>query len=1133
MPSEREQLQAAIDGLEAQRGLLGDAFVDAGLVRLRARLTELAADAGASQTLKQVTILFLDVVGSTQLSQRLDPEEIHAVMDGALARCTAIVEAHHGNVLQYAGDNLLAVFGAELAREDDAERAVRCGLALLAEGRALGAEIERDHGHRGFDVRVGLHTGGVLLGGGVDAEGSIRGIAVNIAARMEQSAPAGALRISHDTYRHVRGVFDVLAQDPIAVKGVDEPVATYLVLRARPRAFRIASRGIEGVETRMIGRDAELGVLQRAFERLFVEHRLAMVTVVGEAGLGKSRLLHEFDAWSDARPEPFCIFQGRANPLTRSQPYGLLRDVLARRLQIGDGDSVAVAKRKIEAGIAPLFEADDGAEMAQAHAHLLGHLIGLDFGDSRHLSGIRNDARQIRNRAFHAAAQMFRHTAAQTGAPVVLELEDLHWADDGSLDFLVHLAEVDRDVPMLVLGLTRPALFERRGDWCSGIEHQRIDLRALDPGVGQALADELLKKLAPVPAALRELIVGRAEGNPFYMEELVKMLVDQRAIDIAGGERWTLRPEKLHATEVPQTLTGVLQARLDGLPMPERVALQEASVIGLVFWDQALAALDPRAPEALPALVRRDLTLPRLDAALDDVREYAFSHQLLHDVTYDTLLKRQRRALHARAAAWLAGLTGARASDFLGVAAEHYELAGDSAQACEFFARAAEHAMSRYAHDAALGHVARALALLDRGAAPGAKGSGDRGSATTGAPAVLALRWRLLVVRELTLNTQGQRAGQRAALDAMQALADALDDDLRRAHVARRRSMLALRTADYGAQESAARQAIALAKRAGDPESRLDGQRLLADALAAQGDLEGGRALARDGLAESRARGLRRLEGTFLNALSYIAELQDDQVTGLALDEQDLPIWRELGDRQGETIAQGNVGADWLWFGEFAQARRHLEESLKLCRAIGSRQMECGPRGNLSQLALWQGDAAQALEQAHAAVDVAVAVQAADFEAGARFRVGDAELALGLHQAAAEAYAQAESLARAIGLGVQHDATAGRARAALAAGDVADAMVFVEALLAHRDGGGEFVGSELRRILFTCHQVLARAGDPRAAELLSAAHAELQARAATITDAGLRQSFLANVPHHREIVAAWAAAGQGRASDAP
>ena len=1119
MPSESEQLQAVIAGLEAQRGLLGDAFVDAGLAPLRARLAALVGEGDAAssaaapgQTLRQVTILFLDIVGSTQLSQRLDPEEIHAVMDGALARCTAVVEAHQGRVLQYAGDNLLAVFGAGEAREDDAERAVRCGLALLAEGRALGAEVERAHGHAGFDVRVGAHTGGVLLGGGVDAEGSIRGIAVNIAARMEQTAPAGALRISHDTYRQVRGVFDVQAQEPIAVKGVDEPIATYLVLRAKPRAFRIASRGIEGVETRMIGRDAELTALQRAFGRVLAERRLAMVTVVADAGIGKSRLLYEFEAWSEAQPQPFFLFQGRANPAMQGQPYGLLRDIVARRLQIGDGDSAEAAKRKIEAAVVPLFEADEGAPMAQAHAHLLGHLIGLDFSASPHLGGIRDDARQIRDRGFHAAAQVLRRFATMPGgAAVVLQLEDLHWADDGSLDFIEHLAAVDHDVPLLVLGLARPTLFERRGGWGGAGQSERIELAPLGASDGQRLAGELLKKLEPVPAALADLVAGRAEGNPFYMEELVKMLIDQGAIATAG-ERWTLHPDKLLATKVPPTLTGVLQARLDGLPAAERLALQEASVIGPVFWDQALAALDARAPAALPALVRRALALPQADALLADLREYAFSHQILHRVTYDTLLKRSRRALHARAAAWLAGLGGARASDFLGAAAEHYELAGDTANACEFFARAAEHAKSRYAHGAALGHVERALALLDRDAA------GARAEA-------LALRWRLLVVRELTLNTQGRRTEQRAALDALAQLADVLDDDMRRAHAARRRSLLALRVADYRTQESAAREAVAFAERAGDAESRLDAQRLLADARASVGDLEGGRALAREGLAESRKLGFRRLEGAFLNALSYIAELQDDQVTGLALDQQDLPIWRELGDRQGETIALGNVGADWLWFGAFDEARVHLEEALKVCRAIGSRQMECGPRCNLSLLALWQGDAARALAHGQAAVEVALAVQAADFEAGAHCHVGDALLALGEYAAAAEAFAQALAKAGAIGHRAQYDATGGLARAALGADDVAGALPHVEALLAHRAAGGAFSGADLRLILLTCHQVLARAGDPRAAELLASAHADLQARAATISDAGLRQSFLANVPHHREIVAAWAAAG--------
>ena len=304
--SAASSLEAAIAALEAQRGLLGDAVVDVAVAPLRAQLAALQAAASPDgsiaaapiaqpeQTLRVVSILFLDVVGSTSLSQYLDPEETHEVMDGALLRCTAMVLKHHGKVLQYAGDNLLAVFAADEARDNDAERAVRAGLDMLAEGRLLHDEVFRDHGYAGFDVRVGVHTGGVLLGGGVDAEGSIRGMAVNVAARMEQTAPPGGLRISGDTWRHVRGVFDVEAQPPIAVKGIDEPIASYLVLRAKPRAFRTTTRGIEGVATRMVGREAELGVLQSAFERLFEQRQLEMLLVVAEAGVGKSRLLYEF-----------------------------------------------------------------------------------------------------------------------------------------------------------------------------------------------------------------------------------------------------------------------------------------------------------------------------------------------------------------------------------------------------------------------------------------------------------------------------------------------------------------------------------------------------------------------------------------------------------------------------------------------------------------------------------------------------------------------------------------------------------------------------------------------------------------------------------------------------------------------
>jgi class 3 adenylate cyclase/tetratricopeptide (TPR) repeat protein len=1117
MSSEREQLQTSLVALEAQRTVLGNAVVDATVATLRARLAALGAEnPTVSQTLKQVTILFLDVVGSTALSQTLDPEEIHAVMDGALERGSAVVEAHHGTVLKYAGDSLLAAFGVEEAHEDDAEHAVRSGLALLELGRKVGAEVEAAHGHAGFDVRVGIHTGAVLLGGGVDAEGSIRGMAVNIAARMEQTAPVGALRISHDTYAQVRGLFEVEVQQPLLVKGVDEPIQSYLVVRAKPRSFRIGTRGIEGVATRMVGRDRELEVLQEAFKRLFTEPKLAAVTVIGEAGVGKSRLLYEFEAWSEAQPETIFMFRGRANPHTHTQPFGLLRDIIAWRFQIADDDTIDAARAKLEGGIIPLFVADDGADAAEGHAHLLGHVIGIEYRDSRHIKGILSDPKQIRNRALHAAAQVFRRVAATDGSPVILELEDLHWADNESLDFLNYLAEVNRDVALLIVSFARTTLFERRTDWGSTEEgiHQRVDLAPLDKDCSRLLADELLKKLPEIPAALLELLTGRAQGNPFYMEELVKMLIDQGAIQ-TGHEPWVLNPARLLSTQVPLTLTGVLQARLDGLPIAERETLQEASVIGQIFWDRALVALDDRATETLPALVQRELTLPRGEAASDGLREYAFKHQILHQVTYNTVLKRTRKELHGKLAHWLSNLTGLRANDFLGMTAEHYEEAGDTANAAEYHARAAEHAATRLAHHAVLKHVERALELI--------------GQPATGTPANasvnLNLRWRLLKVREGTLFMQGKRPEQRADLEAMDRLADALDDDQRRADAAFRRGFLTMRTADRTAQEAAGRRGALLAEKAGDDELQLDCLRLVASAVAFQGDWREGQRIAREVLAQARTLGLRTIEGKCLNTLSVITgNILDDNVATLEFTQQCLEISREVGDKAGEAVALSNIGIGWMNLGDLAQGRRYLEEALQLGRSNGDRHIEGVALSGLSELALWQGDDARALTLARLARDIAVAVEERDREASALLSLGNAELALGRFIEAQQAFERARAVALAIENAWQHDAMAGLARVAMASNDPIAALQEVPRFIAHLDAGGTFEGVGKPRLFeLTCYQVLERAGDPRAHDWLERAHTNLQATAATISDAQVREGFFANIPEHREIVKAWAA----------
>ena len=639
-----EQLAATIAALEGQRATLGDLVVDMAVAPLRSELAALQArEPHTDQQLKQVSVLFVDVVGSTAIGQHLQPEDIHAVMDGALERFTAVVQAHRGRVLQYTGDGMLAAFGADEAHEDDAESAVLAGLGIIADAKLQAPAVKRTHGVPDFNVRVGVHTGVVLLGGGVDAEGSIRGAVVNVAARMEQSAPAGGLRISHATYQHVRGVFDVTEQPLITVKGIESPVRSYLVDRARPRALRTPARGVEGVHTRLVGREPELNQLRIAHEAVITQQVMRAVTVVGDAGLGKSRLLSEFrnDLAHDARTH--WLLLGQAHPRSALQPYSLLRDLITRHLQIAEDDGASAARVKLVDGLASLLQ-DEG----EAPAHLLGHLIGFDFSTSPHVGPILNDAQLIRERAFQAVGLFLRRLAASKRASVLVVLDDLHWADSGSLDCVRHLLQSNRDMPLLLLMLTRPDLIERQADWAEGDAlHTRLDLAPLDKDDSNRLAEALLQRVAEVPVALRALITGGAEGNPFYMEELVKMLIDDGVIT-TGVDAWRVLPDKLLRARVPPTLTGVLQVRLDALRVRERTVLQHAAVIGQVFSDQALAAIDPTAPKTLPALLRKQMLVKHETAAIDGAREYAFAHNLLHQVTYDGVLKGPKRSGHEK-----------------------------------------------------------------------------------------------------------------------------------------------------------------------------------------------------------------------------------------------------------------------------------------------------------------------------------------------------------------------------------------------------------------------------------------------------------------------------------------------------
>lgn len=1109
-----QQLEAAIAALESQRATLGDAVVDTGTAPLRQRLLTLRTGQAAASPelrLRHVTILFVDVVGSTALGERLDGEDLVRLMSSALERFAAAVRAERGRVLRYTGDGLKALFGSDGSDEDAPQCAVRAGLAILRAARGCAAEFRESGASESFEVRVGIDTGDAALGAGIEADNTAMGDTVNIASRMEQTAPPGALQISHDTYVRVRGLFDVVKQTLLAAKGREQPVQTYLVQRARPRTFHVSGRGVEGIRSRMVGRDDELAQLLAAFDDVCRGRHARAFTIVGEAGLGKSRLLYELQQALELDPRERELLLGRALPKDLLQPYGLLRDVITRRLKIADDDSADRARRELRDGIVATFAGDDAVTEFDAEliGHLIGHLIGIDHSDSARMRGIVGDPRQLHARAFGAALRWLRRLQVASGSTVVLLLDDLHWADDGSLDFVRLLCTRLADVPLLIVSLARPELLERRPDWFEGPSApSRIGVGPLDSRSSDHLAHELLQHIAAPPAALHAAITNRASGNPYYMEELVRAFIDEGAIETDapladGAQRWHLRADALHLDRIPGTLTGVLQARLNALAPRDRLALQQASIVGSVFWDRALAAIDDDAPRSLDALERKGLTLQQIDSAFADSREYVFGHQLMQQVTYDTVLKANRRGGHARVAEWLAGRIGERAGEFLAVTAEHFERAGDRPQAAHYFERAAVEARDRYANVAAIAHARRALSNVDESELP--------------------TRIRLLQEIATLCDATGLRNEQAAALDDMLALAERDGDARRQADAWFGRALLAERRGEF--QDS-----IALAIRASDLAARAEawvtGARafgLWAVAATRLGDYTTARekaGLAIEGAARS---GDTLAEAQMLAIAGFVEHGDGNAARGVELEERAIAIARRDGNLRLQCLMHGNIGSSLIALGDQPGGLRHAQASLDLAREIGLRPPEGTALATLGRAHLNAGDTRTSRMHCSDAVQVLTEVGDRYSAAIALLTLTDALILEQDWPQAARTAEQACELCDAAELPAHRLAAFARiATMSLDQGDLAAALAQIEPV-ANGIASGVELGFSVDglRPHWLCHRVLVAAGDPRADFYLDAAHSRLQSQAAQIDDPAMRARFLASEAHHREVLAAW------------
>ncbi len=655
-----------------------------------------------------VTILFCDVKGSTALGEERDPEEILEVMNGAFDYLIEPVYRYEGTLARLMGDAILAFFGAPIAHEDDPERACLAALAMQEKIAQYAQELKRTHGIENFAVRVGINTGLVVVGevgSDLRVEYTAMGDAINLASRMEQNAEPGTIVIAENTARLVRHAIELESLGALSVKGKAEPVNAYRVVGVK--AERESTRGIVGLSSPLVGRANELNLLQQRVDDA-MNGRGQIVSVIGEAGLGKSRLVAELrnsrretrDLRLQSPVSSLQWFEGRSLSYETQTPYApfvsLFNQIFGIHADAADADAYEKIKTKLNELVGAQAE-----ELVPFVATLMGiELTGEDLERVRYLM-----PPFLRGRIMQATAQVIGALAAQQ--PTVLVFEDLHWADATSLEMLSALLPMTANAPLMFLFLLRPnktdpswAFYESLSNLQSPVP-TTIELQPLDESASRELVANLLE-IEDLPESVRALILHKAEGNPFYVEEVIRSLLDQKLV-VRDGEHWRATREISNIT-IPDTLAGVITARLDRLDEEAKRTAQTASVLGREFEYMPLTDLYDSPTTLEPSLdtlqarelVRRKERLPQ--------RSYLFKHTLTQETAYNSMLLAKRRALHKRAAAYLVEHEQERVNDI----ARHWLDAQENERALPYLLQAADRAARAYATTEAMAYYERA-----------------------------------------------------------------------------------------------------------------------------------------------------------------------------------------------------------------------------------------------------------------------------------------------------------------------------------------------------------------------------------------------------------------------------------------
>ncbi len=1117
LQSQIEKLQASIRGLEAQRSVLGDAIVEPALASLRRDLAgleeQLAAQAVPALPVEErrlVTILFFDIVGSTGMAEKLDPEEWRQVVQQVHTALGAAVRAHHGVVAQYLGDGLLAFFGSKVAGEHDPENAIRAAL----DGHAAVAELR---GPEKLQLRAGIHTGLVVvgeLGDVIHKEFTASGDAMNLAARLQAAAPPGVTLISRDTYHYVRGVFDLTPRPPLTVKGKSEPLQTYLVRRAKPRPFRSVSRGVAGVETRTIGREAEIQALQEAYLRAYEGHGTIWAQLMSEPGVGKSRLLEDLSAWMDLREETYRLLRARAFPDDANQPFSLVRRMWFDRFQIAEDAPLGQAESKwVER-----FKEFYGHEECEEMAHALGLLVGLPFINSPHIGAMRNDPTQVKGRALVVSRELVKAVLKQT--PIVVLLEDLQWADPASWEYLVEvfLGEAAGEKPngIFVLGAARPewrppeelsTLFQVSLPSAKGTGKWGI-LISLAPLTGQStleLARELLQRAAEVPEQAFELLVERSEGVPYFAEEIVNWFIDRGILD-THAERWRFLPERLKGEPLPVTLQHLLLTRLGSLSQPERTALQRGSIFGRRFWTGGVEALGVASGnEVFGQLQPRGFVEAQPESAFQGETEWSFHHNLLQEVTYESVLKRQRAALHKVAAGWLESHArqAGRLDEFAGLLGEHCQRAGELGAAADWYFLAGKRAFSQGAPRAARDFYTQALELLP--------------------PVDRERRWQALLGREESLGILGEAEPWKVNITALLELARLFGDDDYLAEALLRQAVFEMRAGEMSVSERATQEALIVTRRCGNEAGEAKALSLIAmfDVMQPQ------KTTAAEHIEEALRIARRLGDEDLLSFVLFRAEFCygtiHEHAKSIPLLTEEIELARRLGNRIEESNGLGNLGSFYTFLGLYKQARPLIEQALAIAEALGSRRGVAWFLYYLAGFYRATGDLRQARQLLEKSIEEFIPTHNVRGKAAAVLLLGVVLLAMGDIPGAAGRFAQGHTLALSqIEVGISLSATAGLAACAVMQGELDQARDYAhevwDYIKEHHLTG---IDSPLVVGLALAEVFDALGEEENFQAILAYGHQALMEVADKINVPAWRQSFFENNPDCRAFLEMW------------